>query len=424
MTSELAMSGEIPAPVQAGPDDGTGVEVTVARGALIGLLLKNLVLTILTLGIYRFWARTHVRRRLWSSVAIQGEPLVYTGRAKELLIGFLLALIILVPVMGVFGFISALTPPNTLTHLIVNLGTLVFFSFLGLMAVYFARRYLLSRTAWRGIHAGQTGSFTQFIGAHLKFYLPSVLTLGLMLPWSQAKVHNYRAGITYFGTAQFSADAKPAGLWGPYLLAWGLVAAAYIGFISSFWPLFIYSMQMQAAQEAGEPLPPLPDDIMPAMGGMGAFMYLALLVPAALVFFHYNCRMWGQFITSSRLGAISFRLSLPTARLLYIPIVALVVLAVLIAIMVGAFTGFTVGADSGDPAQGFKAFLAIVAATVVFFVAINLLSVAWVMVEMMKAVGRYLRIDNIDAVSDIFNRGRPAPRRGEGMADALGDIGI
>ena len=42
---------------------------------LVGLSFKNFLLTVITLGIYSFWGKTEVRKRIWSSVRIQGEPL-------------------------------------------------------------------------------------------------------------------------------------------------------------------------------------------------------------------------------------------------------------------------------------------------------------------------------------------------------------
>ena len=53
------------------------------RKVLLGLLVKNYLLGILTLGIYRFWAKTAVRRYFWGHVSIAGERVEYTGRARN-----------------------------------------------------------------------------------------------------------------------------------------------------------------------------------------------------------------------------------------------------------------------------------------------------------------------------------------------------
>ena len=56
------------------------------------------MLLAVTLGIYRFWLATDMRRFLWSNTEIAGDSLEYTGTARELLIGFLIAIAILVPI--------------------------------------------------------------------------------------------------------------------------------------------------------------------------------------------------------------------------------------------------------------------------------------------------------------------------------------
>src|SRR5215831_21163032 len=62
------------------------------------LLIRGAVLLLITLGIYRFWLMTDVRRFLWSNTEIAGETLEYDGLATELLVGFLFAIAILIPI--------------------------------------------------------------------------------------------------------------------------------------------------------------------------------------------------------------------------------------------------------------------------------------------------------------------------------------
>src|SRR6056297_1966200 len=64
-------------------------------GVLFWIALRTAFLTILTLGFYRFWMITRIRRYYWGAIRIDGDPLEYTGRGIEKLLGFLLALVIL-----------------------------------------------------------------------------------------------------------------------------------------------------------------------------------------------------------------------------------------------------------------------------------------------------------------------------------------
>src|SRR5271165_5997167 len=102
---------------QAGVSASAGIARFVGHGeALWRLLARGAVLLMFTLGIYRFWLTTDIRRYLWSSTEIAAESFEYTGTARELLIGFLIAIAVLVPLYAVF-FLLALALGETWTSL-------------------------------------------------------------------------------------------------------------------------------------------------------------------------------------------------------------------------------------------------------------------------------------------------------------------
>ena len=70
--------------------------------SLFFLVFKTGLLTILTLGIYRFWQTTRIRQYLWGSTSANDSALEYTGTGLEKFIGFLIALVILALYLGVF----------------------------------------------------------------------------------------------------------------------------------------------------------------------------------------------------------------------------------------------------------------------------------------------------------------------------------
>src|SRR5436305_14784445 len=119
------------------------------------LLIRGAVLLLVTLGIYRFWLATDIRRFLWSNTEIARDGLEYIGTARELLLGFLIAIALLVPINVAF-FLAALG--RGLLSQISGLLALVVLALLGQFAVYRARRYRLTRTVYRGIRFHQNGS--------------------------------------------------------------------------------------------------------------------------------------------------------------------------------------------------------------------------------------------------------------------------
>src|SRR3954464_13779433 len=58
-------------------------------GDLFFIVLKNVFLTLITLGIYSAWGKTARRAYMWKQVDIGGERLEYTGTGRELFRGYL-----------------------------------------------------------------------------------------------------------------------------------------------------------------------------------------------------------------------------------------------------------------------------------------------------------------------------------------------
>src|SRR6185503_14735556 len=75
-----------------------GVRFLGRRRTYTRLLARGAALLLVSLGLYRFWLMTDVRRFLWASTEIDGETLEYAGTPIELVLGFLVAIAVLVPV--------------------------------------------------------------------------------------------------------------------------------------------------------------------------------------------------------------------------------------------------------------------------------------------------------------------------------------
>src|SRR5207249_10976843 len=118
------------------------------RAEFLHLVERGAGLELVTLGFYRFWLATDIRRHLWANTEIDGDAAEYTGRAKELLIGFLIALAILVPIYLAYFLISI-----EAEHLqaLASIPLIAAFYVFGQFAIYRARRYRLTRTVWRGV---------------------------------------------------------------------------------------------------------------------------------------------------------------------------------------------------------------------------------------------------------------------------------
>ena len=199
-------------------------------GELFKIYIVNFLLTIITLGIYRFWGKTRIRKYLWSHVEFQGDRLEYTGTAKELFIGFLVILFfVLIPLFGIPEIYLYISDDANLT-LPAAFGTLqiLIVYFLIPVAIYRARRYRLSRTQWRGIRAGQTGSAFIYALKTFAYIIVEILTLGMTVPIFRKKLNHYRLNNTWFGNSRFEFEADAGPLYGSFFGMIGLYAIMLI----------------------------------------------------------------------------------------------------------------------------------------------------------------------------------------------------
>lgn len=188
------------------------------RAELFSLALKTALLTGVTVGIYRFWERTRIRRFIWSATAPGGDPFEYTGTGKEKFLGFLIAVVVLGVVLGTiqlglfFINLSVFTPSDTAENgvwptVLLQLSFLVMLP-LYFFAMYRAYRYRMSRTRWRGIRFGVLPGAWGYAWRYFLYLGLAVVSLGLLWPLMTFKLEEYRANRTFFGDARWHQGGR------------------------------------------------------------------------------------------------------------------------------------------------------------------------------------------------------------------------
>ncbi|MGB0844552.1 MAG: DUF898 family protein [Alphaproteobacteria bacterium] len=192
--------------------------------------LFNLLMLIPTLGVYRFWAITRLRRYFWSSISINGTKLEYTGRGLELFLGLLFVLLFLIPLTFGVGFLL-----NFLILLSETLFNVVYFllliciSCLSIVAIYFRRRYILSRTKWRGIRLALHGTASNFFLFDVKQTFLLIITLVLYTPFFAMNIQQKLWNNTHVGDQRMNCERIMNGLMLRFL---GVIASYISGYIA------------------------------------------------------------------------------------------------------------------------------------------------------------------------------------------------
>ncbi|MBR0873462.1 DUF898 family protein [Bradyrhizobium tropiciagri] len=203
------------------------------RKEFFHLVARGAGLELVTVGFYRFWLATDIRRHLWSNTHIDGDAPEYTGRGKELLIGFLVALAILVPIYLGY-FLVGIEAEHV--RAFASIPLVAFFYMFGQFAIYRARRYRLTRTVWRGVRFWMSGSGWVYALKASLWGLLVLATFGLALPWREAALERYKMRHSYYGDLQGSFEGRgweffKRGWWLWLLTPFALYSTIFIPFV-------------------------------------------------------------------------------------------------------------------------------------------------------------------------------------------------
>lgn len=400
------------------PGTLAAIPATRSRAAFTGengefrrLVTRGAVLELVTFGFYRFWLATKIRRHLWSNSSAGGDALEYTGTERELFIGFLFALAILVPIYLVY-FVIGIEAERSQAFAGVPLG-LLYYGFWQ-FASYRARRYRLTRTLWRGVRFWMTGSGTAYALRAFGWTLLTVLTLGLAYPWRAAALERYMMGHTFYGDLPGRFEGKA---WDFFKRGWWLwlLALLALGFSGAV-------VDMDAASH---------EAVVAQVGiAAGASMLVFPCLYAA-----FKATEWKWWVQGIRLGqgqgGVRFDSDLTRGALigniwkmigagLLVSLAATILGGILVVSTPKLGPIFAIGGET----------IPLVRAGVVMFSYLALLlalGVVWriyIVHRIWKLVVSSISIENLVAAEHVVAKGEAASALGQGLADSLDVAGF
>lgn len=204
---------------------GNSIEFSGTLREYLPIVATNTLLTIVTLFIYRSWAKARSRRYLWSRTRFVDDQLAWTGTGKEMFAGFIGVVILLAIAYTAINFLlpAIAIRVGLLAAAVILIGVYLVGMFLYGFARFRALRYRLSRTYWHGIRGGSDNAGWSYGRKAIGYYLATFLLAGIFYPWAQAKLWNERWNKMSFGTADFHSDMTTEETKGPFVILWLVV---------------------------------------------------------------------------------------------------------------------------------------------------------------------------------------------------------
>ena len=132
--------------------------------------IVNLLLTLVTFGLYFPWAKVRRLRYFYGNTVVDGQPLGFHGDAFKMFKGFVI-------VAAFFALYSVAG------HVSAAAGFVAFLVISALWPALFksSMQFRMANTSWRGLRLGFSGTVRDAYVACLPLFVPSALILGVML---------------------------------------------------------------------------------------------------------------------------------------------------------------------------------------------------------------------------------------------------
>ena len=144
------------------------IRFTGSGSEYFGIWIVNLLLMLVTLGLYYPWAKVRRLKYFYGNTLVDGSALDFHGSPQRMLRGTLLVVVLLV-LYSVAGNVSPMA----------GLVAIVAVAAIAPALVHAAMRFRLSHTSWRGLRFRFTGTMGGVYAAVLPLYAPVVLIVAM-----------------------------------------------------------------------------------------------------------------------------------------------------------------------------------------------------------------------------------------------------
>lgn len=272
--------------------------------------IVNLLLTIVTLGIYSAWAKVRKLRYFYGSTQVAGSSFEYHGDPIAILKGRLIAAAAIL----VYNMVSEYS-------VVANLIMLVPLALVFPWLIWKSLQFKLYNSSYRGVRFGFRGSAGQAYWNYLGLPLLAGLSLYTLVPFVHQRIKRFQHTESRFGTTHFSFDATAGSFYKTYLIAFLVMLG--IGVTFGFLGGLVSGLGLFSGAALGE-------------ANVMAYLFMALALYLAMLFFvplfmtliqnliwnhtrlqghQFTCDMtWGRtaFIMVTNLFGIIFTLGLFT----------------------------------------------------------------------------------------------------------------
>ena len=177
-------------------------------GQFFRIWIVNLVLTILTLGIYSAWAKVRTWRYFYGNTSLDGVSFEYHAAPIRILIGRVIAIALLIGL----SMLQNLYPSAAFVVAPVYILAMPFF-------IKMSLRFNARMTSYRNVRFNFVGTYWDAFKAYILWPLAGLVTLGILWPLAVRVGKRYYVDNHTYGGRPFETVIPGWAIYGIYLLA-------------------------------------------------------------------------------------------------------------------------------------------------------------------------------------------------------------
>ncbi|HSG52576.1 MAG TPA: YjgN family protein, partial [Rheinheimera sp.] len=188
-------------------------------GEYFGIWIVNILLSILTLGIYSAWAKVRTQQYFYGHTKIENQSFRYLATPMQILRGRIIAVVLFGSYFALASMMPAVAAAFAIAMIFVSPWLIV-------QSLKFNMRVTSYRNVRFAFHGTYGGAFKYFI------LLPvlAAFTLYLAMPWALRKIDAYIVGNTSYGGKKFSVNTDTS----TYYIAALTAFAVAVGIMTVF----------------------------------------------------------------------------------------------------------------------------------------------------------------------------------------------
>ena len=277
-------------------------EFTGAAGEYFKIWIVNLLLTIVTLGIYAAWAKVRNRRYFYANTRLLGHAFDYTGNPVRILVGNVI----------VFGMALVYFASGAISPFLV-LAVVLLFMVLTPWLIVKSLSFNARNSTYRGLRFGFDGTYGGAAKVFLLLPVAAVFTLQLLFPWVQREQRKYVVDRHRFGATSFDFSGTTEAIYkifGVTLLFFIPLLIAYGGIIATL-------VANAGTAVGGQASPP------PPMMAVWGLLFFPGMISAVIGSYYFRARLFNYVWGNTMLGGHRFEAKMSFGGLFGLQIVNL-----------------------------------------------------------------------------------------------------